>query len=188
MTVATTSQVSTPEISSRTTSGVGGESGPASFDRVPGPASPGNPGPGSPGQPGLSAARLSPARLGLLVQQVVAAEQTWRPIVRFTDERRWFRRLALADDYEIWLLSWLPGQHTGFHDHGEARGAFAVAEGELRETLGRPGSGHVQSRRAAAGSVTRFGGAPPARCEQRHLRARAQRARLLAAADGDAPL
>jgi hypothetical protein len=108
-------------------------------------------------QAGFSAARLSPARLGLLVQRVVAAEQTWRPIVRFTGGHRWFRRLALADDHEIWLLSWLPGQRTGFHDHGEARGAFAVAEGELRESLGRPGSSHVQCRRAPAGSVTRFG-------------------------------
>jgi len=108
-------------------------------------------------QPGLNAARLSPARLGLLVQQVAAAEHTWRPIVRFTAGHRWFRRLALADDYEIWLLSWLPGQHTGFHDHGEARGAFAVAEGELQEALARPGSSHVEFRRARAGSVTRFG-------------------------------
>jgi predicted metal-dependent enzyme (double-stranded beta helix superfamily) len=108
-------------------------------------------------QAGLNAARLSQARLGLLVQRVVAAERTWRPIVRFTAEHRWFRRLALADDHEIWLLSWLPGQHTGFHDHGEARGAFAVAEGELQETLGRPGSRQVQPRRARAGSVTRFG-------------------------------
>jgi predicted metal-dependent enzyme (double-stranded beta helix superfamily) len=100
---------------------------------------------------------LSPGSLGQLVLEVVAAEERWRPILRFSQERRWYRRLVLSDDYEVWLLSWLPGQHTGFHDHGEARGAFAVAEGELRETLASPGSSRVRDRRAGAGSVTPFG-------------------------------
>jgi predicted metal-dependent enzyme (double-stranded beta helix superfamily) len=98
-----------------------------------------------------------PAQLGQIVREVAAAERRWRPIVRFADGARWFRRLALAEDYEIWLLSWLPGQHTGFHDHGEACGAFAVAEGELRESLAAPGRSGVRQRMAAAGSVTSFG-------------------------------
>jgi predicted metal-dependent enzyme (double-stranded beta helix superfamily) len=106
-------------------------------------------------QPGV--AGLSPGGLGQLVQRIVAAERQWQPIVRFTPGQRWFHRLELADDYEVWLLSWLPGQQTGFHDHGEACGAFAVAQGELRETLGSPGSSRVRQRRAAAGSVTPFG-------------------------------
>ena len=89
---------------------------------------------------------VSPAELGQLVRAVGGAPETWRSIVRFTADSRWFRRLALTDDYEIWLLTWLPGQRTGFHDHGDAPGAFAVAEGELRESLA--------SRRAAAGSGT----------------------------------
>ena len=105
----------------------------------------------------VSAGALSPAVLGQLVREIVAAEQSWRSIVRFSAKRRWYRRLVLADDHEIWLLSWLPGQHTGFHDHGEARGAFAVALGELRETLAQPGSNRVRNRSASAGSVTSFG-------------------------------
>jgi predicted metal-dependent enzyme (double-stranded beta helix superfamily) len=82
----------------------------------------------------------------------------WLRVARFTPGRRWFHRLALTADYEIWLLTWLPGQHTGFHDHGDASGAFAIAHGELRETLAAPGSRRVRQRTAAAGSVTRFGG------------------------------
>jgi predicted metal-dependent enzyme (double-stranded beta helix superfamily) len=127
----------------------------------------GEPGTGSLSPAGLSAGTLSaetltprtlsPASLGQLVREIVAAEQSWRSIVHFSTERRWYRRLVLADDHEIWLLSWLPGQHTGFHDHGEARGAFAVAQGELRETLARPGTNRVRNRRASAGSVTTFG-------------------------------
>jgi predicted metal-dependent enzyme (double-stranded beta helix superfamily) len=105
----------------------------------------------------LTPGTLSPARLGQLVREIADAEQSWRPIVDFSTERRWYRRLVLAEDHEIWLLSWLPGQHTGFHDHGEARGAFAVAQGELRETLARPGRNRVRNRCASAGSVTTFG-------------------------------
>jgi len=101
---------------------------------------------------------LSPATLAEIVRETAAAERSWRRIVRFTEGPRWFRRLALATDYEIWLLSWLPGQHTGFHDHGEAQGSFAVAQGELRESLAAPGRTDVRDRIAAAGSVTSFGG------------------------------
>ena len=135
--------------------------------RRPRPAFEGEPGIGTPssGTPSIrslstevaSPGALSSARLGQLVREIAAAEQSWRSIVRFSAERRWYRRLVLADDHEIWLLSWLPGQRTGFHDHGKARGAFAVAQGELREMLAQPGSNRVRSRRAAAGSVTTFG-------------------------------
>ena len=101
---------------------------------------------------------VRPAELGELVRAVVGAPESWRSIVRFSSDSRWFRRLALADDYEIWLLTWLPGQRTGFHDHGDACGAFAVARGELRESLAAPGRSRVRHRTASADSVTSFGG------------------------------
>ncbi len=119
---------------------------------------------------GLSSARMSPrvspaglssAELGWLAAETAAGAASWRTIVRFTEDSRWFRRLALTDTCEIWLLSWLPGQETGFHDHGDACGAFAVAAGELTETLAAPGSRRLAVRTAAQGSVTPFG--------QRHL-------------------
>src|SRR5271165_7200484 len=101
--------------------------------------------------------RLSPVQLGRLVCETTAGANGWRSIVRF-ENRRWFRRLALTDSYEVWLLSWLPGQGTGFHDHGDACGAFTVAAGELLETLAVPGSRSLRVRTAGQASVTRFGG------------------------------
>ena len=98
-----------------------------------------------------------PAELARIVERTVAAGD-WRQIVRFRDGQRWFQRLSLTGDYEVWLLSWLPGQHTGFHDHGEAAGAFAVAAGELRESLASVGRRRLRHRIAPPGSVTRFGG------------------------------
>jgi rhodanese-related sulfurtransferase len=50
------------------------------------------------------------------------------------------------------LISWLPGQGTGFHDHGGSSGAFAVVLGTLEEY--RPGA-HPLS--ISGGEVRTFG-------------------------------
>ena len=104
----------------------------------------------------LSTAKLSSAQLAELVREVAGAGD-WPRQVQFSADRRWFGRLDLTPSYEIWLLSWLPGQHTGFHDHGEASGAFTVVRGELQERLVQPGSPDVRRRVARHGSVTAFG-------------------------------
>jgi predicted metal-dependent enzyme (double-stranded beta helix superfamily) len=100
--------------------------------------------------------RLAPARLGALVRQVAAAGR-WPAAVMFDASGHWYHRLELTDEYETWLLGWLPGQHTGFHDHGEASGAFAVVRGELAESLARPGRRRVRRRCAPTYAVTTFG-------------------------------
>jgi predicted metal-dependent enzyme (double-stranded beta helix superfamily) len=102
-------------------------------------------------------AQVSQLRLGQMVGAIAAQPASWRDIVRFDASRRWYCRLELTDDQEVWLLSWLPGQETGFHDHGEALGAFAVAQGRLRERTvpaRRPG---VRNRAFTAGDVRPFG-------------------------------
>lgn len=100
---------------------------------------------------------LSRAELGRLVQDVAAAED-WIDQVMFCTDQRWFHRLELSAQHEIWLLSWLPSQHTGFHDHGEAAGAFAVVQGELLESVASHENTGVQCRRAVQGTVRTFGG------------------------------
>jgi predicted metal-dependent enzyme (double-stranded beta helix superfamily) len=85
---------------------------------------------------------LGPGRLSKLVRAAESAGD-WRDRVRYSAGERWYQRLELTEDYELWLLSWLPGQHTGFHDHCGSAGAFAVASGELQERtvrLARPSS------------------------------------------------
>ena len=104
-----------------------------------------------------AAAALSPARLGQMAASLAASPGDWSELVRFDPAHRWYHRLELADDYEVWLLSWLPGQETGFHDHGDAAGAFAVAHGELRERTAAAGRPQVTSRAVQAGGVRSFG-------------------------------
>lgn len=78
----------------------------------------------------------------------------WTARPRFDPQQRWYHRMHEGDGYEVWLLTWLPGQETELHDHGGSAGAFTVVSGELTEftpsatsprlstwTL-RPGQGH----------------------------------------------
>jgi len=66
-----------------------------------------------------------------------ASSDGWIDKVRLRAEQRWYERLYLGTDHDIWVISWLPGQSTGFHDHGASSGAFVVATGILEEH--RPG-------------------------------------------------
>jgi predicted metal-dependent enzyme (double-stranded beta helix superfamily) len=114
-------------------------------------------------------ARLSQTRLRQLVSTVAAQPDTWGELVRFGAGQRWYQRLELTEDHEVWLLSWLPGQGTGFHDHGLAAGAFAVVQGRVRERTvaaepgaARPrvlgdGTGLLRQRTVVAGGIRSFG-------------------------------
>ncbi|MGC1297369.1 MAG: cysteine dioxygenase family protein [Alloacidobacterium sp.] len=83
--------------------------------------------------PGLSGGvSRTPEELANIVARF-AWSDGWMDRVRLRAERRWYERLYQSPDYDIWLISWLPGQSTGFHDHGGSSGAFVVATGILEE-------------------------------------------------------
>jgi predicted metal-dependent enzyme (double-stranded beta helix superfamily) len=73
------------------------------------------------------------AGLTQLVRSVAASPHWWADLVRYRAGERWYQRLDQTENHELWLLSWLPGQRTGFHDHLGSAGAFTVVRGELRE-------------------------------------------------------
>ena len=82
---------------------------------------------------GLSDADLrTPEELAHIVSQFASSDE-WMDKVRLRAERRWYERLYHGPDHDIWVISWLPGQSTGFHDHGTSSGAFVVATGILEE-------------------------------------------------------
>ncbi|MEO7235226.1 MAG: hypothetical protein ABIW80_07615 [Lapillicoccus sp.] len=59
-------------------------------------------------------------------------------------------RLAGDARTDVWLISWPEGSQTGWHDHGDAAGAFAVASGAVEELTWALGT--VQHRRLTWGS------------------------------------
>jgi predicted metal-dependent enzyme (double-stranded beta helix superfamily) len=90
----------------------------------------------------LTPGPLTPGQLADEVQRLTSRPAEWVARVRLDPEGRWYERIHMTDDFEVWLISWLPGQSTGFHDHGVSAGAFGVVWGELEET--------VANRRGAA--------------------------------------
>lgn len=120
----------------------------------------------TPTRPEIAVDHLAVDHLAAIAQHIATTPDRWVPLVRFDAEQRWYTRLSVADDHEVWLLSWLPGQRTGIHDHGGSAGAFAVAQGTLRETVAQPPGGAnldgaaVTLSRATvgAGRVRAFGG------------------------------
>jgi predicted metal-dependent enzyme (double-stranded beta helix superfamily) len=77
-----------------------------------------------------------PARLAI---EFARHRDRWVSLLRYDPDERFAALVHTGADHEVWLLSWLPGQHTGVHDHGVASGAFTVVTGSLTETVSRTG-------------------------------------------------
>jgi mannose-6-phosphate isomerase-like protein (cupin superfamily) len=63
------------------------------------------------------------------------AERTdaWRPLIRHQREERTYALIHRDDDVELYLVCWMPGHDTGFHDHDHSSAAVAVLAGEVIE-------------------------------------------------------
>lgn len=83
--------------------------------------------PAAPAHPGTV------AEFAGLARRIAADRPSWKPVVRYDATTRWYHRLRTGPGYEVWLLSWLPGQGTGRHDHGPSSGVLTVLDGELTE-------------------------------------------------------
>ncbi|MFI7275568.1 cysteine dioxygenase [Streptomyces sp. NPDC049879] len=100
-------------------------------------------------------AALTPAQLTATAREFAARTDLWQPAARFTPDRRWYRRLERTDDFEVWLLTWLPGQGTEIHNHGGSSGAFTVVQGALTERSF--GADEPITRTLEAGGLRSFG-------------------------------
>ncbi|MFF1833907.1 cysteine dioxygenase [Streptomyces sp. NPDC058231] len=88
----------------------------------------------------LQPARPHPATVAEfagLARTIAADRAQWAPLVRYDATTRWYHRLRTGPGYEVWLLSWVPGQGSGLHDHGPSSGVLTVLEGELTERTER---------------------------------------------------
>jgi len=99
---------------------------------------------------------LTPQQLAAEVRRLTSAPAEWVARVRLDPEGRWYEQIRVNDACELWLISWLPGQSTGFHDHGGANGAFGVVWGELDEHVIARG-GTEGANPVASGTVRSFG-------------------------------
>ena len=115
----------------------------------------------------------------------------WQGLVDFDPITRYYARLLADHDHEAWLLTWLPGQGTPWHDHGGSAGSFVVLQGVLTEEVAGyrtavdldnvrrvTGPGVCSARRPA-----HVRHPPPAPGDERRLRPGGQPARVRPQAD-----
>src|SRR4051812_19416746 len=124
--------------------------------------------------PLVAAAATRPTGSAALAVALAVRTDLWEPRIAFRKESRWTALLdpddvrpfldpslhAELEDAQIWLLTWLPGQGTPLHDHGNSAGAFAVARGTLTECVvatGAAGRPRETETELAAGRLRFFG-------------------------------
>lgn len=84
----------------------------------------------------LQPAREHPATIAEFVglaRSIAADRSEWEHLVQYDTTTR----LRTGPGYEVWLLSWVPGQGSGLHDHGASSGVLTVLDGELTEHTAR---------------------------------------------------
>ncbi|MFE7841286.1 cysteine dioxygenase [Streptomyces sp. NPDC057474] len=88
----------------------------------------------------LQAPRQNPvtvAEFAGLARSLADDRSRWEHLVEYDATTRWYHRLLTGPGYEVWLLSWVPGQGTGLHDHGGSSGVLTVLDGTLTERTDR---------------------------------------------------
>ncbi|MFD6491039.1 cysteine dioxygenase [Streptomyces sp. NPDC059944] len=72
-----------------------------------------------------------------MARSIAADRSQWEHLVEYDAASRWYHRLRTGPGYEVWLLSWVPGQGSGPHDHGGSSGVLTVLDGALTERTER---------------------------------------------------
>jgi predicted metal-dependent enzyme (double-stranded beta helix superfamily) len=76
---------------------------------------------------------LSVPALEELVCRLADRPDLWQPLVVVDRERRRYELLYEDERVDVWVLSWMPGQQTGFHDHDRSGVGLVCVQGELDE-------------------------------------------------------
>ena len=78
---------------------------------------------------------LSPEELEQIALAMADRPELWEPLVRVDASRRRYELMYEDERMDAWVLSWMPGQATGYHDHYISGVGIAVAAGGVREDL-----------------------------------------------------
>lgn len=68
-----------------------------------------------------------------LVRTIAGDPTIWEPLVVVDEHRRRYRLLYEDDRIDVWVLSWMGSQGTGYHDHDVSGVGLACARGEVVE-------------------------------------------------------
>ena len=100
---------------------------------------------------------LAPGELEEVAVRIAGRPDIWEPLVRVDSEHRRYELIYEDERMDAWVLSWMPGQGTGFHDHYVSSVGVCVAAGAVREARLRFDAEHVEARLAPGAT---FNGGP----------------------------
>ena len=106
----------------------------------------------------VPAASHEEAELVQLVEEIAERPEIWESLVQHDEPERHCASLLVNEHVGIWIISWLPGHDTGWHDHAGSVGAVTVAKGTMCEDRPPWGEERVALEAAARSSFT-FGDA-----------------------------
>jgi quercetin dioxygenase-like cupin family protein len=78
-------------------------------------------------------AGLPQAELAATLNEWAQRDDAWRPLVSHDEQERVYALVHRDDDVELYLVCWMPGHDTGFHDHDHSSAAITVLEGAITE-------------------------------------------------------
>jgi len=104
----------------------------------------------------LPARFLDQRELAELVENLAGRPDLWSDQVTYAGGQRHYASIHRDEYVDVWLISWSPGNDTGWHDHDISSGAVRVVRGALVESNLRIGGVHVQ-RVVTEGSSFSFG-------------------------------
>jgi predicted metal-dependent enzyme (double-stranded beta helix superfamily) len=76
---------------------------------------------------------MNRTELRAMVGALAEDPSLWRAQVRHDPGQRVFVQLLDDPQLEAWVICWMPGHDTGFHDHDVSAGAVTVVGGAVRE-------------------------------------------------------
>ena len=87
---------------------------------------------------------LTPSELEQVARDVAGRPDLWEPLVRTDTDQRRYELIHEDESIDAWVLSWMPGQGTGFHDHYISSVGLCCAHGGVREDLMVYGQGDAE--------------------------------------------
>jgi Cysteine dioxygenase type I len=104
----------------------------------------------------LPARHLDQSELRDLVDRLAAEPALWDGHLQFSAGERHYESLYRDDHVDVWVLSWVEDNDTGWHDHDTSSGAVRVVTGVIAESNPRFGGDHLVSE-MPAGTTFSFG-------------------------------
>jgi hypothetical protein len=98
---------------------------------------------------------LDTQELRNLANAIAERPELWSHLLNHDPEQRTYTRILHNDNVEAYVICWLEGHDTGYHDHDVSSGALAVVDGQIREdrlTIGGP----PLTKLMAGGQATTF--------------------------------